>query len=105
MVFKKNDPTTQAIAKQGSEAAAKQIRIPIDDLPYFFENGGVKGAAELLERAYRGESLNESHKLFLKYFERYMPYFKPKLASVEQKLPPEMIELFKVYLPKREDKK
>lgn len=105
MAFKKNDPITQAIAKKGSEVAAKQMRIPADDLAYFFENRGVKGVVELLEKAFKGEALTESQELYLKYFEKYMPYFKPKMASVEQKLPPEMIELFKVYLPKREEKK
>ncbi len=106
MAFKKDDPKTQELAAQGGKAGLRDIvRVPAEDLAYFFANRGVKGVVELLEKAYRGEKLNESQELYLKYFEKYMPYFKPKMASVEQKLPPEMIELFKVYLPKRQEKK
>lgn len=105
-MFKKDDPKTQELARLGGETGLRGIvRVPADDLAYFFENKGVKGVVELLEKAFRGEPLNDSQKLYLKYFEKYMPYFKPKLASIDQKLPPEVIELFKVYLPQREAKK
>lgn len=81
----------------------QRISIPTDDLGFFIENGGMAGLVRILTDLMNGVEVTKEERLFLDYFKDYLPYKLPKMASVENKLTPETVELFKMYLPKRDE--
>lgn len=102
----KNDPKTKALAKMAGEASLRDvIRIPTDKLAEFVQNGGLDNLVRILGKLANGNDILAAEKMYLDYFKDYLPFARAKLSSIEQKLDPETVELFKVYLPKREEKK
>ncbi len=72
--------------KLGAESKAEMKQRKIDVLLDVVAQGGVEQFTDLMSKLAQGVDINRAESQFLDRYEKLLPYMKPKLASVEQKV-------------------